>query len=276
MLHAGEDCKTKYPILLVHGTGFRDRKRLSYWGRIPKSLEERGTTLYYGGQDSWGNIEENAATVKANLSKILLETGCEKVNIIAHSKGGLEARYMVSSLAMANSVASITTIASPHHGSKTIDWLLKFPDVFFKITAVFINLWCRICGDKNSDFYHACRQFSTQHMEAFNEKNPDVEGVYYQSYGAAMKNPFSDILFFFPNLIVGHFEGENDGLVTPTSATWTSFRGVLRGATRRGISHGDEVDMRRMRLSRKSCPGAVSDIREVYIDIVSGLRDRGL
>ncbi len=27
-----DDCKTKYPLLLVHGTGFRDRKLFNYWG----------------------------------------------------------------------------------------------------------------------------------------------------------------------------------------------------------------------------------------------------
>lgn len=30
--------KLKYPVLLVHGMGFRDSKRISYWGRIPAKL----------------------------------------------------------------------------------------------------------------------------------------------------------------------------------------------------------------------------------------------
>ena len=32
----------KYPILMVHGMGFRDRKYLNYWGRIPGTLEKAG------------------------------------------------------------------------------------------------------------------------------------------------------------------------------------------------------------------------------------------
>jgi len=28
-------CQTKYPIVLIHGAGFRDRKLLNYWGRSP-------------------------------------------------------------------------------------------------------------------------------------------------------------------------------------------------------------------------------------------------
>lgn len=29
-------CKTKYPIILIHGIGNRDYRHLNYWGSIPK------------------------------------------------------------------------------------------------------------------------------------------------------------------------------------------------------------------------------------------------
>jgi triacylglycerol lipase len=269
------DCATKYPILLVHGTGFRDRRYLNYWGRIPAALEQNGATLFYGNQDSWGSIEHNAAVVRDSLLRVLAETGCEKVNIIAHSKGGLEARYMISSLGMAEYVASLTTVATPHHGSKTMDLLLRLPVWMFRVAAFFTNSAFRMLGDQNPDFFTASRQFSTAYMESFNAQNPDAPSVHYQSYAAVMKNPFSDLIMFWPNLCVGLLEGENDGLVTPESAAWANFRGVLRGKTSRGVSHPDEVDIRRMNLSRKPGEG-VADIREVYTAIVSELRQMGL
>ena len=270
------NCDTKYPIMLIHGAGFRDRKYLNYWGRIPRALEKQGAVLYYGHQDSWGSIEHNAGVLKDNLTKILDETNCEKVNIIAHSKGGLEARYMISSLGMADKVASLTTLATTHHGSKTIDLFCKLPKWLYKTAAFFTNIFFRILGDKNPDFYMASRQFTTVHMTAFNEQNPDSPSVYYQSYAAVMRNPFSDIFMFWPNLFVWLIEGENDGLVTPKSAEWTNFKGILRGTTRRGISHADEVDVRRMNFSRKPSETGVSDIRNFYIDIASGLKQMGL
>lgn len=270
------DCNTRYPIMLVHGTGFRYRKHLNYWGRIPAALEERGATIYYGHQDSWGNIEQNAGVLKRNLLRILEETNCKKVNIIAHSKGGLEARYMISTLGMANHVASLTTVATPHHGSKSMDFLLKLPSWLYRIAAFFVNRFFRILGDKQPDFFTTTRQFSTTYANTFNEQNPDAPSVYYQSYAAVMKNPFSDLLMFWPNLCVGFIEGENDGLVTPESATWTNFRGILRGKTSRGISHADEVDLRRMKFSKKSSADGVTDIREVYITLVSELKEMGL
>ena len=47
------ECSTRYPFVLVHGTGFRD---WGYWGRIPKALEERGARVFFGGQDGWWSI----------------------------------------------------------------------------------------------------------------------------------------------------------------------------------------------------------------------------
>ena len=270
------DCDTKYPILLIHGAGFRDRKHLNYWGRIPAALESHGATIFYGNQESWGSVEFNAGILKINLEKILAKTNCGKVNVIAHSKGGIEARYLISSLGMADKIASLTTIAATHHGSKTIDLLLKLPEWLYKAAAFITNLFFRLLGDKNPDFYTASRQFGTVHMKEFNEQNPDAPNVYYQSYAAVMDNPFSDIFLFWPNLFVSLVEGENDGLVTPESAAWTNFNGVLRGATRRGVSHADEVDARRMNFTRKTFENKISDIRNFYIGVTAGLKQMGL
>ena len=47
-----EDCKTRYPIVLVHGIFFRDWQLLGYWGRIPAALQRCGAQIEYGGQQS--------------------------------------------------------------------------------------------------------------------------------------------------------------------------------------------------------------------------------
>ncbi len=67
------------------------------------------------------------------IKEILEETGSDKVNIIAHSKGGLDSRYAISCLGAAPYVASLTTINTPHRGCEFADWLLKnAPDVLKK------------------------------------------------------------------------------------------------------------------------------------------------
>lgn len=90
----GSDCKTRYPILLIHGVGFRDLKRPLYWGRIPARLTECGAELYYGLTDSWGRMADNVCLLERRVDEILIATGAKKVNLIGHSKGGLEARLL--------------------------------------------------------------------------------------------------------------------------------------------------------------------------------------
>lgn len=263
-----EVCKTKYPLVLVHGVGFRDLKYINYWGRIPKELIRNGATVYYGNQEAWGTVEYNAKDIKNKILDILKETGCEKVNIIAHSKGGLDSRYMISKLEMGGYVASLTMISSPHRGCKFVDIACKIPDRIYKSIARFFDKRYRFLGDNNPDFYTASRQFSTYHSKKFNEEVKDVDGVYYQSYTSVVRNIFSDYVVAIPYILVKLTEGENDGLVSIESAKWGEFKGVLRNKRRRGISHGDIIDLRRDDYKD-------FDVIEKYVEIVSDLKNKG-
>ena len=267
-------CQTRYPIVLIHGAGFRDLKWPVYWGRIPNALKSRGAVVYYGLQDCWASIQTNAEAIAKRVSEICAESNSQKVNIIAHSKGGLDARMAASAFGVGDKMASITTIATPHHGSKTIDKLFCIPRPFWNIAAFAINNWIRIVGDKKPDFLKLCEDFTTDHMRIFNEKCPDVPGIYYQSYACVMSHPFSDINLSTANAVIKHFEGENDGLVSVESARWGSAYYILRSNAFRGISHLDAIDLRRSPLTRKTGP-AVSDICDVYVDIVQQLKGKG-
>ena len=275
MTVAGSDCKTRYPILLIHGAGFRDLKWPVYWGRIPGILTGRGASLFYGKQDCWASVETNAAALTERIDEVLAETGAEKVNLIAHSKGGLEARMAASSLGCGSKIASITTVATPHHGSRTLDRLMKLPQGVFSLAALAVNNWIRLVGDKKPDFLKVCQGFTTGHMEKFNRENPDVPGVFYQSYACVMSHPFSDLNLSTANFILNRLEGPNDGLVSVASASWGENVHILRSAVFRGISHLDAIDLRRSPFTRKGGQG-VTDICEVYVGIVKGLKERGL
>jgi len=267
------DCATRYPILLIHGTGFRDWKHVGYWGRIPEVLRSHGADIHFGGQDGWASVEKNAALLARRVEEVLAETGAEKLHLIAHSKGGLDARYLVSSLGYGDRVASLTTIATPHHGSRTMDGLSRLPRWIFRLGGFFVNTWYRLIGDKDPDFCSVCAQFTTAWAEEFNRSSPDVPGVLYRSYAGAMSSFRSDVFMWWQNLIIGWVEGENDGLVTVESARWTGFRGVWRGTGGRGVSHLDEVDFRRRPLKGRSGP---ADPAEHYVELVSELRALGL
>ena len=264
----------KYPVLLVHGMGFRDDKRIGYWGRIPQMLEQMGCRVFFGNQDSNGDTQTNGSVLADRMEEILRQTGAEKLNVIAHSKGGLDSRYAISSLGMGEKVASLTTLSTPHHGSKTVDLLMKCPDFLIRFGGFCTDCFFRLFGDKKPNSYKVFHAFTTDGAERFNRQNPDDPQVYYQSYAFVMKNPFSDLLQFLPNLVVGMIEGENDGLLTPEAVRWGEYRGVYRGAGNRGISHCDEIDLRRRPLTKKQGSG-VSDILEVYKEIVRELAQKG-
>ena len=170
--------RLKYPLLMVHGMGFRDNRVIGYWGRIPKALEKCGAEVFFGGQDSNGSVEGNAAQLKKTIEAVLRQTGAEKVNIIAHSKGGLEARYLISTMGMADKVASLTTISTPHNGSVTVDRLMDIvPQPLVKLGCGVTDLWFRILGDKSPDTYSAVNSFKTNSADIFNIKNPESHAV---------------------------------------------------------------------------------------------------
>jgi triacylglycerol lipase len=263
-----EICKTKYPLILVHGVLFRDLKYFNYWGRIPKELIRNGARVYYGNQEAVGTIATNAEDIRNKILEVLKETGADKVNIIAHSKGGLDSRYAISRLGMADKVASLTTISTPHRGCRFIDKARGLPDGIYRGAAFFFDQVFSRLGDRRPDFYTATRQFATADSEDFNQSTPDSPEVYYQSYMSKMKGFRSDLMLAIPWLMIKGLEGDNDGLVSVDSAVWGKFQGLLESKSRRGISHGDIID-----LKRADYKGF--DVIETYTGIVAALKEKG-
>lgn len=266
---ATQECQTKYPLIMVHGIGFRDLKYFNYWGRAPRYLQQSGATIYYGHQKAWGTIEENAAAIAKTIDRALSETGCEKVNIIAHSKGGLDCRYVITHLGYADKVASLTTMSTPHRGSALVDFLNTLPKPLFRKLTQLLDRSFSAFGDEEPDSYTSAQQLAPAYCSDFNERTPNAEGVLYQSYASVMRFSFSDSLLFFPHLILWWMTGErNDGLVTESSAQWGNYLGTLKSKSFRGISHGDMID-----LKREDIKGF--DSIEIYQSIVQNLKERG-
>lgn len=261
-------CATRYPLLLVHGIGFRDLRYFNYWGRIPRELKRNGAVIYYGNQEALGTIAYNAEDIRKRILQIREETGAEKVNIIAHSKGGLDARCAITTLGMSPYVASLTTMNTPHRGCRFVDYACRLPEGFYRFVAGCFDRTFARFGDKSPDFYTATHQFSTEASARFNENTPDMPGVYYQSYTSKMRNPFSHLLLSIPYCMIRPLEGANDGLVSVESAKWGEFRGVFSNRRLRGISHGDIIDLTRQDYRS-------FDVLETYVRIVAELKERG-
>ena len=263
-------CETRYPIVLVHGVFFRDRKRFNYWGRIPGELIKNGAVIYYGGQQSAAATAKSGAELKEKIMEIISQTGCEKVNIIAHSKGGLESRWAVSCLGLAPYVASLTTVNTPHEGCAFVDWLLsRVPGCVCDWISARYNGALKRLGDRDPDFYAAVSDLTARRCGEMNLQMPDMPGVYCQSVGSAMKRwssaPFPLNLC---HILVSCFEKKNDGLVGVESMQWGSRFLLASPAGNRGISHGDMID-----LNRQNIRGF--DVREFYVELVRDLKEKG-
>ena len=265
-----EICKTKYPILMVHGVFFRDFRYLNYWGRIPKELKRNGATVYYGQQQSAAAVEDSGKELAVRIREILKETGCEKVNIIAHSKGGLDSRAAIAHCGMAPYVATLTTINTPHRGCIYAEYLLnKVPETARQKVAAAYNATLKRLGDENPDFLAAVTDLTESACLARNETTPDVPGVVYESVMSYCKKAQGGkfpLNVTYP--IVKHFDGRNDGLVSVDSARWGTKFTLLEPEGKRGITHGYVVD-----LNRENIPGF--DVREFYVNLVSDLKNRG-
>ena len=109
--------KTKYPVILVHGIMMKDLGHVKAFGRIEHNLRSEGYSVYTADHDGLGTIENNAAQLKRFLEGIMEKEGVDKVNLIAHSKGGLDSLYMIDRLGMSGAVASVTFLSTPHKGS---------------------------------------------------------------------------------------------------------------------------------------------------------------
>lgn len=263
-------CQTRYPILMVHGVFFRDFKYFNYWGRIPKELETHGASIFYGNHQSAASVADSGRELACRIQEIIAKTGSAKVNIIAHSKGGLDSRYAVSVLGMAENVASLTTINTPHRGCIFADYLLdKIPQAAKDKVSESYNAALRKLGDENPDFMAAVNDLTASACKKFNRNVPDMPGVYYQSVGSKL-NVASGGRFplNFSHRLVKFFDGPNDGLVAEDSFPWGEDYTFLTARGRRGISHGDMIDLNRENIRD-------FDVREFYVGLVNGLKERG-
>ena len=175
------------------------------------------------------NSEEILLPLKDLVSRAkeqILKTGAEKVNIIAWSRWGLAARVLACE--MPEKIASVSTACTPHRGIRAVDGLMG---------RLAVKCWARLAG-KTKELDAAVKTMSPTRMREFNEKYPDVGGVFYQSAACAMK-PGDDGGLAAANNIISITDGENDGVVSLYSALWGQRCKVYRGVSHLGVT--DEI-----------------------------------
>lgn len=219
----------RHPVVLVHGISIGKRftggNSSDYWGTIPRTLRDAGVEVLVVDLSGLNTIEFRAYELREQILQAYPDPSV-KLNLIAHSFGGLDSRYLISSLGMGDRVASLTTISSPHRGSPIADVLLGvLPGSVSSLADSLLNAFG---GD-----YDVVLNVSTDYMvNDFNPQNPNDPRVYYQSVcgkanpSASNAAPLSGRLYI-PWFINWIYSGANDGTVTVDSARWGRFRGLI-------------------------------------------------
>jgi pimeloyl-ACP methyl ester carboxylesterase len=106
---------SKLPVLLIHGY----MADASVWNKWVDLLKKDGISAYpitfKQSDDKCGSAAEHAKELSKIIGQIKDETGQNKVNIVGHSKGGLDARVYLAN--ETKDVANLIMIGTPNAGS---------------------------------------------------------------------------------------------------------------------------------------------------------------
>jgi triacylglycerol lipase len=205
-------------ILLHHGLlgGGMSVGRLKWvsFRNIDTFIAARGYPVHVSAVHPTASIQRRAAQLQKWIQSLLPETGGEPIILVAHSMGGLDARYMLAKMGMAKHVAALITVCTPHRGSTLADWVQKHLGRRWGALD-----WAKKIGVEVG----ALPDLTTEQCARFNQQIRDVPGVKY--YSIAASRPGSEMPAFarISHKIVSEAEGPNDGLVSIRSAKWGTY-----------------------------------------------------
>ncbi|NUM87981.1 MAG: alpha/beta fold hydrolase, partial [Bdellovibrionales bacterium] len=216
----------KNPIVLVHGASMGGAKlkigflRLGeYFQGIPEFLSQTGTPVFVVNLPTDASIQERAQVLRMEIEQ---KFRGQAVNLVAHSLGGLDARFLVSRIKY-DKVASITTIATPHRGSPLAEWAVRNGQ---RKTPWY---WLLKLGGFDLNRPRFVPSLVPAAMEGvFNREIRDAEGVRYFSVIAVASRRRASLapILWFPDAFLrgeNHpvmSREDNDGLVPESSQEW--------------------------------------------------------
>lgn len=257
-LDAGPPLGPPYPIVLLHGMAGFDQLQnvpggITYFNGVVDDLAQHAEpSVFVTLAPPYDSSEVRARAIAVQIDAILASTHRAKVNLIGHSQGGLDARILASpnGLGYGDRIASVTTVATPHRGTRLCDAALGLlagvpaGDVD-ALTDVLLKVMQRSIYEVQTDpdLRKQVIGLSEDHMKTvFNPKYVDDSRVKYASYAGRtnLQSGLFDCDGKYPNdptrldvanplfapiapLLAGPLNHSNDGLVTVDSAKWGTF-----------------------------------------------------
>jgi len=240
----------RLPVVLAHGImGFDEIRvgpiRRHYFAGIPGRLLDAGCEVHRPAVARAGAVANRARQLAAQVRAI----DAPKVTIIAHSMGGLDARYAISRLDLGKKVAALVTVGTPHLGTPVAD-------LGTELLGDKLGL-ARVLGRVGVDL-EAFYDLTSLRMEAFNREIQDVRGVEYASVVGKVDRRQVNPMLLPSFLWLSERVGPNDGLVPAASQRWGEVLAEIEA------DHWAQVGW-----------GRRFDARELYAGLVAELRARG-
>jgi pimeloyl-ACP methyl ester carboxylesterase len=165
---------TALPVVLIHGY----KEGAYVWSLWEQRLIEDGVpfcTVTFFSDDDCGTSMDHALEIAQIVDRVKEMAGEEQVNIVAHSKGGLDARVYLSD-ANISDVKNVIMIGTPNGGGPLADTVVAFyhlskddpPNSFFCTPALF-DL------ETSSDTINAGQNPHTDYYTIFGDWSPSLE-----------------------------------------------------------------------------------------------------
>ena len=282
---------TRYPIVLAHGF---DASPTNRWGfyNVLGTLRQDGHRVYVATVPPYASPAVRATHLRNFVDQALRETGAPKVNLLAHSMGGLDSRELISRLGYGDRVASLTTISSPHRGTRVADVALRLlpgsaDDAINALASLWGSTYSTVARD--SSVRDALTALAESSAPAFNASHPNDPRVYYQSWAGVssvggipgprdssacegkllrqgLRADVMDATLVPMAALTAHGVElrPNDGMATVESAKWGNFRGCFPA------DHLDEVgQVRHTGMDRRTGFDHLRFYRTVAFDLAA-------
>jgi triacylglycerol esterase/lipase EstA (alpha/beta hydrolase family) len=186
-----------------------------------------GSTTYYGNNDMYayaynygyrtafvnfrdasgnaGSMWLNGSVLSSQLQQICAYFGVPKVNMICHSKGGIDTQSAIVHYGAYPYVDKVFTLSTPHWGSQLAD-----------LSYSWYASWLGALLGQQDDGTYVLQTSYMSYFRSITDNRSENNTITYYTSGGTDWGPFFSALYFGGIYLSGY--GSNDGLVTVTSA----------------------------------------------------------
>jgi len=198
------------PVVLVHGLFGFDRigvpgAKLHYFRGLVDHLATLGCDAHAVRLPGAASVPERAKILAEKIEAL----GHARVDIIAHSLGGLDARYALAHCGLAPRVRSLVTIGTPHHGTPLADLATEGPLGLARRAVAALGMPLA-----------ALDWLTPEALERFNREVTNVRGVRYACVVGGIHDGAVPLAIAAAHAYLRRAAGANDGLVPVASQYW--------------------------------------------------------